>query len=452
MNRRVKIAVLISIIGILSILALQALWMYSSYRWEQKKLVQKATPLVEQALSEIFLKNSQKWWEATQNRYGRNIIPYIASVNYKDSLAVIEIYNPATGLYNKLEQKNNGQPDAIKHGGGIHMLYHVCGLDIGEFDLKLDSLFHKNDIYISHITEKVNTRTGKAERRTDKALPHDKFTVLCDTLHLGITGTDGIVVKFDGSYSGIIAQVRLIILSSFVITLLVAVLIFCTIRILLYQQKLSEFRENFVRHMVHEIKNPIVYLKRVLELSARDKGDKLLHTAYHKIDHINLLTEKLLTTSSNKLVIRKQEVDIRAVLENIRASYPDTALHTEIAQDIPTFRADPVHYGNALRNLVDNAVKYAPEIKRILIRCEVENGYISVSVRDWGMGIPLEFQPLIFERYFRVPPKKSVDVSGFGLGLSYVKMVAEAHGGDISFMSVYRQGSEFTIRIPYDDR
>ena len=132
MNRRVKIAVLISIIGILSILALQALWMYSSYRWEQKKLVQKATPLVEQALSEIFLKNSQKWWEATQNRYGRNIIPYIASVNYKDSLAVIEIYNPATGLYNKLEQKNNGQPDAIKHGGGIHMLYHVCGLDIGE--------------------------------------------------------------------------------------------------------------------------------------------------------------------------------------------------------------------------------------------------------------------------------------------------------------------------------
>ena len=151
-------------------------------------------------------------------------------------------------------------------------------------------------------------------------------------------------------------------------------------------------------------------------------------------------------------MIRKQEVDIRAVLENIRASYPDTALHTEIAQDIPTFRADPVHYGNALRNLVDNAVKYAPEIKRILIRCEVENGYISVSVRDWGMGIPLEFQPLIFERYFRVPPKKSVDVSGFGLGLSYVKMVAEAHGGDISFMSVYRQGSEFTIRIPYDDR
>lgn len=452
MNRRVKIAVLISIIGILSILTLQALWMYSSYKWEQKKLVQKATSLVEQTLHEILIKNSEKWGASIQKQYGENITPYIGSVNYEDSLVSMQVFNPKTGLYNKFEQKCNSRADAIKYGSGMGLLYHVCGLDIGEFDRQLDSLFYRNDIYIPHITEKVNTRTGKAEKRAENELSHDDYTVLCDTLYLGITGTDGIVVKFDGSYTGIIAQIRLIILSSFVITLLVAVLIFCTLRILLYQQKISEFRENFVRHMIHEIKNPITYLKRVLELSDRDKEDKHLQTAYHKIGHINLLIEKLLSTTTNKLKIQKQTVDINRILESIRASYPDTDMQIEVAQDISAFNADPVHYGNALRNLVDNAVKYSPEIKRISIRCYAENGYISVSIRDWGVGIPLEFQFLIFERYFRVPQKKSVGVSGFGLGLSYVKMVAEAHGGDINFMSVYRQGSEFTIRIPCDDK
>ncbi len=80
-----------------------------------------------------------------------------------------------------------------------------------------------------------------------------------------------------------------------------------------------------------------------------------------------------------------------------------------------------------------------------------KKNHVCVSVKDWGIGIPLEFQILVYDRYFRVPHKKSVNVSGFGLGLSYVKMVARAHGGTVSFTSIYKQGSEFTIGIPYDN-
>lgn len=451
MNRRVKIAVLFSIIGILSILALQALWMAASYRWEQKKLVQKTTPLVEMALHDQFVKNSLKWGTSIHKQYGDDITPYIGSVSYEDCKALIKVYDPTTGRHNKFERKCSSPAELAETGDETHLLYHVCGLDIEEFDRQLDSLFYKNDIHIPHFTEKVNIRTGRAENRPAGALSGKNFNVACDTLRLGITGTDGIVVKFDGSYTGMIAQIRLIILSSAAITLLVAILIYCMIHILLYQQKLSEFRENFVRHMVHEIKNPIVYLKRMLELSTPDRDEKRVRTAYRKIDQVNLLIEKLLSTNSNRLRIQKQPVDIARILENIRASYPDADLQIEIARGISTFMADPLHYGNALLNLVDNAVKYSPEIKRILIRCHVEDGYIYVSVRDWGVGIPLDCQLLVFERYFRVPRKKSVDVTGFGLGLNYVKLVATAHGGDVRFTSVYKQGSEFTMKIPYDD-
>ncbi len=450
MNKRVKIAILIAFVGVIAILSLQALWLSTSYKLEQKKLIQKATPLIEQTIHETTLRDSHEWWDSIQERYGKSIRPYIGSVTYNDSLAVIKVYNPKTGLYNHFGRKCS-KTDLAKYGMGPHMLYHVCGLDLGQFNLQLDSVFRVNGIYIPYIIEKVNTQTGRVEKSTNSELADGIYTVVCDTLQLGITGTDGIVVKFDGSYSGMFAQIRYILLSSFAITLLVAVILFGIIQIVIHQQKLSDFRENFVRHMIHEIRNPVGYLKRVLELSARTDDDRNLQTASRKISQINLLIEKLLSTTSNKLEIQKQEIDIREILENIRESYPDAAITLEIAPDVPTFKADPVHYGNALLNLADNAIKYSPAEKRIAIRCYLEKNHVCVSVKDWGIGIPLEFQILVYDRYFRVPHKKSVNVSGFGLGLSYVKMVARAHGGTVSFTSIYKQGSEFTIGIPYDN-
>lgn len=450
MNKRVKIAILIALIGVIAILALQALWVSTSYKQEQKKLVQRAMPLIESAIHEIIQKNSTVWADSIRLHYGEKLKPYVASANYTTNSITIEILNPETGLYNKIEKKCDNRTELIKRESGMYILYHICGLNIEQVNQSLDKLFKNNNIYIPHIVEKVNTQTGRVEKSTNDELDDGNFTVVCDTLQLGITGTDGVVVKFDGSYSGMFAQIRFILLSSFAITLLVAVNLFGIIRIIVYQQKLSDFRENFVRHMIHEIRNPIGYLKRVLNLSSRTNDDKNLQTASKKIGHINLLIEKLLSTTSNSLKIQTQKIDIRSVLENIRESYPDADIRLEIAPDISTFKADPLHYGNALLNLVDNAIKYSPDEKRVLIHCYKEKRSVCVLVQDWGIGIPLEFQLMIFDRYFRVPLKKSVNVSGFGLGLGYVKMVAEAHGGTIAFSSIYKQGSEFIICIPYD--
>lgn len=449
MNKRVRIAIFIALIGVIAILALQALWISTSYKLEQKKLIQRAAPLTEQAINAVILDNSHRWWRSIRKQYGETIRPYSGGVTFSDSLVVMNVYNPQTGLYDQFARKCSGT-DLAKYGMGPNMLYHVCELDIKQFNQQLDSVFQASNIYIPYIIEKVNIQTGRVEKSTNSELDDGVFTVVCDTMHLGITRTDGVVVKFDGSYSGMFAQIRFILLSSFAITLLVAVILFGIIRIIVYQQKLSDFRENFVRHMIHEIRNPIGYLKRVLNLSSRTNDDKNLQTASKKIGHINLLIEKLLSTTSNSLKIQTQKIDIRSVLENIRESYPDADIRLEIAPDISTFKADPLHYGNALLNLVDNAIKYSPDEKRVLIHCYKEKRSVCVLVQDWGIGIPLEFQLMIFDRYFRVPLKKSVNVSGFGLGLGYVKMVAEAHGGTIAFSSIYKQGSEFIICIPYD--
>lgn len=447
MNKRVKIAILIALMGVFAILVLQTLWVTTSYRQEKMRLIQKATNLTQTAVDEYLIQNSAIWYKSIKMKYGSDIIPYMGGGGYNDSLIVIKVYNSKTGLYDKFEKKCKIKSELVQYGTGVSMLYHTCGLDIGQFNQQLDSVFQTNKIYIPYIIEKVDTQTGRVKKSTNSELADGNFKVVCDTLQLGIAGTDGIVVKFDGSYLGMFAQIRFILMSSFVITLLVAVILFGIIRIIVYQQKLSDFRENFVRHMIHEIKNPIVYLKRALEFPT----DKSLQTASGKITQINLLIEKLLSTSSNNLKVQKQEIDIRSILENIRESYPDADIKLEIAPDISMFKADPLHYGNALLNLVDNAIKYSPDEKRVSVRCYREKKHVCVMVKDWGIGIPLEFQLMIFDRYFRVPNKKSVNVSGFGLGLGYVKMVAEAHGGMVSFSSIYKQGSEFIIYVPYDN-
>lgn len=364
---------------------------------------------------------------------------------------MVAVFDPKTQEYNKYERKYTDQADLVKYGAGLSFLYHVCGLDFEQFVKWLNIQFYKNNIRIPYIVEKVDTQTGAVLESTDPELSSDSdYTTLCDTLHLGIQGSDGIVVKFDGSYSGTIAQIRLITLLSFGITLLVAVILFGVIRVVVYQQKISEFRENFVRHMIHEIRNPIAYLKRALEFSASSNTDKNLRTASAKIGTINLLIEKLLSATSNKLDIDKRPVEIGRIFDDIRASYPDADLTTEIEPGLTPFRADPVHWVNALLNLVDNAIKYSPDRTRVSIRCFRDNELICVSVADRGIGIPPEYKSLIFDRYYRVPSKRSVPISGFGLGLSYVRMVAEAHGGAVTVRSTYKQGSEFTIRIPYD--
>ena len=104
----------------------------------------------------------------------------------------------------------------------------------------------------------------------------------------------------------------------------------------------------------------------------------------------------------------------------------------------------------ALANLIDNAVKYTPEGGSISVACEQADQSIEVYVRDNGIGIPPEEQPRIWDRLYR--GDKSRGQRGLGLGLSLVKAVVEAHGGQVTVRSVPGSGSEFTVRLPIGER
>jgi two-component system, OmpR family, phosphate regulon sensor histidine kinase PhoR len=128
---------------------------------------------------------------------------------------------------------------------------------------------------------------------------------------------------------------------------------------------------------------------------------------------------------------------------------PGSDLRVDVAPDLPDVMADADALSTALINLLDNALKYTPVDKRILVRAR-RDGDASVSfvVEDNGIGIPIKEQRRIFRRFYRVDQRLTRETTGVGLGLSIVELIVRAHGGTVTVRSAPGSGSTFALRLP----
>jgi signal transduction histidine kinase len=128
---------------------------------------------------------------------------------------------------------------------------------------------------------------------------------------------------------------------------------------------------------------------------------------------------------------------------------PGGDLRVDVAPDLPDIMADADALSTALINLLDNALKYTPEEKRILIRARRDgDASVSFAVEDNGIGIPIKEQRRIFRRFYRVDQRLTRETTGVGLGLSIVELIVRAHGGTVTVSSAPGSGSTFALRLP----
>ena len=123
-------------------------------------------------------------------------------------------------------------------------------------------------------------------------------------------------------------------------------------------------------------------------------------------------------------------------------------MHLDLGSDSTTLYADETHISNIIYNLVDNAMKYSGNTPEICISTEILEEGVSLTVKDNGIGMDMEAQKYVFDRFYRAPTGNIHNVKGFGLGLSYVKSIVDAHKGNIKLNSKVNQGTEFTIFLP----
>ena len=165
-----------------------------------------------------------------------------------------------------------------------------------------------------------------------------------------------------------------------------------------------------------------------------------------------VLQTALFTESRMKLKLKN--ININQVVEDLLPKFSlrvedkggQVFGHLDAEQD--EVLADEVHITNVISNLVDNAIKYCTKAPEISIYTRNKDKDIIISVIDNGIGIAKKDQKLVFERFYRVSTGNLHDVKGFGLGLSYVKKIVEAHGGRVELESSPGKGSCFDIILP----
>jgi two-component system sensor histidine kinase SenX3 len=223
----------------------------------------------------------------------------------------------------------------------------------------------------------------------------------------------------------------------------------------------EEIRNDFVANVSHELKTPvgaISLLAEALESSADDEQAvrRFAKRMHKESGRLAALVQDIIELSRLQGASVSQEgtaVDINTVISEAvdRSQLPAESKNIRIAVGD---RVEATVFGDrdllvtALRNLIDNAIRYSPENTTVGVGVRSKDGLIAVSVTDQGEGLTPEDQERVFERFYRVDAARSRHTGGTGLGLSIVKHVASNHGGEVTLWSRPGQGSTFTLRLP----
>ncbi len=280
-----------------------------------------------------------------------------------------------------------------------------------------------------------------------------------------ILGNDNFVyVYFPEKSSHVFRQVWLPISSSILFILVIIFCFYYAIRIILKQKALSDIKNDFINNMTHEFKTPLATVSLAVEalqdpeLSNQDTfRNRYLGIIREENKRLVTQVEKVLQAAAldrNEFNLKLESIHLPAMLQ---ACMDQFALQVENRggklefsgeMKDPYIVGDVFHLTHLFNNLLDNANKYSPSNPKIRVAVKEQGSEVQITLQDQGIGMSRDAVKKIFDKFYRVPTGNVHDVKGFGLGLSYVKTMLEAHHGTIQVQSELGKGSTFTINLP----
>ena len=227
-------------------------------------------------------------------------------------------------------------------------------------------------------------------------------------------------------------------------------------------RRLDAIRRDFVVNASHELKTPVGALSLLAETVSEAADDpeavrRFTGRIQVEAQRLSALVQDILQLSrvqTGLVAADLEPVKVAAVVQDAadraRTAADARGISLEVGGTDAAVLGDHDLLVTVVRNLLDNAIAYSERGTHVGVGVEVrpEDDVVEIAVVDQGIGIPLEAQPRIFERFYRVDPARSRDTGGTGLGLSIVKHVVADHGGEVRVWSEPGQGSTFTVRLP----
>jgi two-component system phosphate regulon sensor histidine kinase PhoR len=270
-------------------------------------------------------------------------------------------------------------------------------------------------------------------------------------------------ILFPSKASYILSKMGIWVFSSSII-LIIMVFFAYTINVILKQKKLSETKNDFINNITHEFKTPIstISLSAEVLLSPNISSDPERIANYARIikeenNRLKNQVDKVLqlaTLNKDTLKLEDEPINLHNLIHRSMKSFSliieeqNGKISANLLADQFEILGDKIHITNTIHNLIDNAIKYSSEKPEIKIETHNHKGAIEISVKDNGIGIPLESQKHIFDKFYRTPTGNIHDIKGFGLGLNYVKTIVEAYSGSVKLISKENKGSTFVIKLP----
>ncbi len=222
----------------------------------------------------------------------------------------------------------------------------------------------------------------------------------------------------------------------------------------------AKLQESFVSTITHELRSPLGFIKGYTTTLLRSDlawdqktQQEFLSIIDQETDHLEELIENLLDSArlqSGQLPMNFQPVRLDGLMNDVIARahlhHPKLQIFYESEKVNGTVMGDPRRLAQVLENIIGNAVKYAPG-SPLFIRIRPEGRHVHLSIEDHGAGIPPQYVPHLFERFFR-SPDQTPNVHGSGLGLFICQQIIDAHYGQISVTSEVGKGSTFHIQLP----
>lgn len=271
-------------------------------------------------------------------------------------------------------------------------------------------------------------------------------------------------VTFPNKKRFLLSELVSITILSIIFTLIIIIAYSSALNQLIRQRQISEIKTDFINNMTHEFKTPIATINLALDaiknpkvIEDKEKIFKYLQMIRDENKRMHAQVENVLRISK----LERKELDIEKESSNVEDVINDAIEHVNLILEDrqgkitshfnasrKTVLINQVHFTNVVVNILENAIKYSPEIPEIEIFTENIKDMILIKVKDYGLGMSKVAQKRVFEKFYREHTGDLHNVKGHGLGLAYVKRIVEDHNGQVFVESEKGKGSTFIIKLP----
>lgn len=399
-------------------------------------------------------------------------------VEYKDLVKSLE----EKETKGRREAFDDWVPRGDKHqyvAGQVFLTRDLSGQNRAVAGMVFDSDYLRQEFFPEELTAVLSQQEEKGETTRAAIMIHPRYESTPLAASAGWDGgTPEVERNFEGAFSSLTLAIKMpgttlaameqkFVRTDFLIlgaiTLLLAAGIVLTHRNISREMALARLKSDFVSNVSHELRTPLSLIRlyaETLEMGRLKSPEK--YQEYYGI--IRKESERLTGLINNILDFSRieagrkeydfRETDVRELVHNTLESYRyqieqnGFVFEEKIADNVPPLRVDREAIARSLLNLVNNALKYSQDRKFIGVNLFRANGTVKLEVVDHGIGIPIQEQHKIFEKFYRVGDPLVHNTKGSGLGLSLVRHIVQAHGGEVSVDSAPGQGSKFTISLP----